>query len=320
LDISIVIPVYNGEETLDRCLQAVTTLDIPEGCNLEILLVNDGSTDRTLDIVADYPSVKIIDLKKNMGRIFARKTGAENAKYDNILFIDSRVKAESDLVVRIAEINYQPLLAGGIKHEKYRSDYDTFFYLIRRKIYFPYFPQSSFSKELYIDEKNFFKAPKGTTCFFVNKDLFLMSLPGTESKDTSDDTKIMHSIVFKSGKKILRHTDLVIEYNQRTGGNINSWIFHRGKIWADYYLSFINRYSVLFFLLTIVILFLLLTNFCKFFIVIVLLLFLSSLYLAENLKDFVITAKVLPLLSALFYSGSILKIISKFSKLIGVRK
>ncbi len=314
MDISVIIPVYNGEETLRSCLDASVNAEIPEDSQVEILLVNDGSTDKTLDIALEYPSVRVVDLKNNMGRIIARKTGAEAAVYENLLFIDSRVTVEKDILRKISEIDYQPLLAGGIKHEKYRSDYDTFFYLIRRKIYAPYFPQTKFSKELYISEDNFFKAPKGTTCFFVDKDLFLSTLPDSESKDTSDDTKIMKNIVFDKKTQILRHTDVKIDYNQRTGGNINSWIFHRGKIWADYYLSFINRYSILFILITVMILYLLFTNIAGFLVSVAVIYFLAALYLAENLKDFIIVMKIFPMLGMLFYSGAALKIISKSSR------
>jgi len=56
LDISIVIPVYNGEETIKLCLDAVLGLTIPVGMNIEILLINDGSTDKTKEIASSYPN------------------------------------------------------------------------------------------------------------------------------------------------------------------------------------------------------------------------------------------------------------------------
>lgn len=314
MDISVIIPVYNGEDTLRDCLDALVCAELPENSNTEILVINDGSTDATESIIDDYPDVKKINLDKNRGRIIARKTGAEKARYDKLLFVDSRVKVFNDILIRINEINYQPLLAGGIKHDKYRSEYDTFFYLVRRKIYSPYFPQSSFSKELYIDEKNFFKAPKGTTCFLINKDIFLSSLPDTDTKDTSDDTKIMKAIVFDKKIRILRHTDVKIDYNQRTGDNIKTWIFHRGKIWADYYLSFINRYSILYSLITFMIFYLVITD--PFLLILSILLFIlaASMYLSENVKDFIIVFKTLPKLSLYFYSGSLIKLFNKSFK------
>jgi glycosyltransferase involved in cell wall biosynthesis len=310
LNISIIIPVYNGEETLKLCLDAVTALRIPEGMNIEILLINDGSTDRTKEIASAYPDVNVIDLEKNMGRVIARKTGAEKAEYEDLLFVDARVEIREDALESILKINYSPLIAGGLNTDKYLSSYDTLFYLIRKKIYKPYYPQEKYSRELFIDENNFFKAPKGTTCFFVDRNLFLKALPGTDSKDTSDDTKIMHSIVFCHKMKILRHTDIALKYKQRTGSNIYSWIFHRGKIWADYYLSFINRYSVSFLILTTFLAAFIFMDVCLFLSGFAVFLLLTALYLSENLKDFIVILKIMPLLGILFYAGSLTKILS----------
>jgi hypothetical protein len=204
-------------------------------------------------------------------------------------------------------------MAGGIGVEKYRSDYETFFYLVRRKIYKPYYPQEKYSKELYIDEDNFFKAPKGTTCFFVKRKLFLNSLPDSKAKDTSDDTKVMHSIVFQNKTRILRHTDVAIKYHQRTETNIHSWIHHRGRIWADHYLSFVNRYSVLYALLNVLVLIFLIKNIFTALIFLFSLIIVLSVYLAENIKDFLIVFKTVPILSILFYIGTLEKVFKRMT-------
>ena len=73
MNISIVIPVYNGEETLERCLNCITNIVYPKR-SLDILLVNDGSTDNTLKIAEKYKTIRIINLEKNSGRIIARET------------------------------------------------------------------------------------------------------------------------------------------------------------------------------------------------------------------------------------------------------
>lgn len=311
MDISIVIPVYNGEETLKLCLDAITNLIIPEGCKLEILLINDGSTDRTKEIASGFPNIRIIDLEKNMGRVVARETGAKEAEFNDLLFVDARVEVSKNILEKLAELNYSPVMAGGLNDEKYKSDYETFFYLVRRKVYSPYYPQEKYLKELYIDKTNFFKAPKGTTCFFVTRELFLRSLPDSKAKDTSDDTKIMHAIVFKNNIKILRHTKVSIKYHQRTETNIHSWIHHRGRIWADHYLSFINKYSILYAFLSILILILVIKNIFYALLLILSLPVMISVYLAEEKKDFFIVIKTLPLLAVLFYVGTIEKLFKR---------
>lgn len=319
MDISIVIPVYNGEETLKLCLDAIQALIKPEGMNIEVLLINDGSTDKTKEIASSYPNVKIIDLEKNMGRVVARETGAIRAEYKDLLFVDARVEVSKEILVKLSELNYTPVIAGGLCDEKYKSDYETFFYLVRKKIYKPYYPQEKYSKELFIDEVNFFKAPKGTTCFFVKKELFLDSLPESKAKDTSDDTKIMHSIVFKNKTRILRHTEVAIKYHQRTETNIHSWIHHRGRIWADHYLSFVNKYSVFYSLVTLLAFILIVKNIMFALMFIFIFFILVSIYLSEEKKDFIIILKTLPPLAVLFYAGTLEKLykrlIGSFSKI-----
>ncbi len=315
MDISIVIPVYNGEETLKTCLDAVTALRIPEGMSIEILLINDGSTDRTREIAEGYPEVRVIDLEKNSGRIVARKTGAENAEYDDLLFVDARVEVFPDVLEKIAEINYQPLMAGSLNEEKYRSDYDTLLYLIRKKIYQPYYPQNLYGEFLWIDESNFFKAPKGTTCIFINRELFLTSIPEEKSKDTSDDTKILRCIVYRKKIKILRHTGISIKYKQRIGSNIFSWIQHRGRIWADHYLSFFNGYSITYAIITLFAFLILFSSPANFIFFIILFFVSVSIYLSENARDFLIVLKILPFLSICFYAGSLEKIFKKIFRI-----
>ena len=65
--VNIIIPIYNGELYLERCLESVLKQSYT---NIEVILVNDGSTDHSLDICNQYRSrdsrIKIID-KSNSG-------------------------------------------------------------------------------------------------------------------------------------------------------------------------------------------------------------------------------------------------------------
>ncbi|MCT4542600.1 MAG: glycosyltransferase [Vallitalea sp.] len=89
IDISIVIPVYNVEKYLHRCICSVLKQTF---ANYEIILVDDGSTDNSGSICDEYKRkdsrIKVIH-KKNRGLSAARNTGIENAKSEFITFIDS---------------------------------------------------------------------------------------------------------------------------------------------------------------------------------------------------------------------------------------
>ena len=317
LKISIVIPVFNGEETISLCLDAVVNLSLTDDVLYEILVINDGSTDSTQKILDSYENIdnlSIFNFDSNSGRLVAREIGAQKSKYENILFIDSRIIVSKDILLKLKDIDYSPIMAGDLGEDKYNSDYDTLFYLIRKKIYKPYYPQDENLKELWIDKKNFLSSPKGTGCFLIEKELFLKSLPDSKDKETSDDTKIMKNIVFKLNKKLLRHYDVKIKYLQRQDtGNIYGWINHRGKLWADYYLTFFNKYSVIYYVFSILMILFLLFKTYLFVILGLLSIVAVSGYLAENKKDFKLIITLLPNLLLRFYLGTIQKQFSKIS-------
>ena len=85
--ISVVIPIYNGESHIKRCLDSL----LAASGILEIIAINDGSTDGTSDILSEYaakyPVLKVIN-KSNAGAAQARKTGIEIAKGKYIGFVD----------------------------------------------------------------------------------------------------------------------------------------------------------------------------------------------------------------------------------------
>ena len=87
--ISIIIPVYNTEQYLDMCLTSVCNQTYT---NLEIIVVNDGSSDCSLDIInkyAEQDSRIIVINKKNQGLSSARNSGLERANGEYIIFLDS---------------------------------------------------------------------------------------------------------------------------------------------------------------------------------------------------------------------------------------
>jgi len=89
IKISIIIPVYNVEKYLEQCLNSVVNQTLKD---IEIICVNDGSTDNSKDILNEYAEkdsrIVIID-KKNAGLGAARNTGMEHVNGEYILFLDS---------------------------------------------------------------------------------------------------------------------------------------------------------------------------------------------------------------------------------------
>jgi glycosyltransferase involved in cell wall biosynthesis len=86
--ISIIMPCYNTGEYLHRSLPSCLNQTLQD---IEILCVNDGSTDNTAEILQEYASkdsrIKIIT-QKNQGTLLARKRGIENANGEYCMFLD----------------------------------------------------------------------------------------------------------------------------------------------------------------------------------------------------------------------------------------
>jgi glycosyltransferase involved in cell wall biosynthesis len=82
---SIIIPTFNGAARIGNCLDAL--LKQMAGRDADILVVNDGSTDNTADVVARYSSVRLIN-QSNAGPAVARNRGALEARGTIILFTD----------------------------------------------------------------------------------------------------------------------------------------------------------------------------------------------------------------------------------------
>lgn len=95
--ISIIIPVFNVEKYLNECIDSVIKQTLDE---IEIIVVNDGSTDASIKIIEEYRdklnNVKIID-KKNEGVSIARNIGIDNSTGEYLMFLDSDDYLEPDM-------------------------------------------------------------------------------------------------------------------------------------------------------------------------------------------------------------------------------
>ena len=88
--VSVIIPIYNTEKYLKRCLDSVCNQTLSD---IEIICINDCSTDNSLEILREYSAkderVKVIDFKKNKGAAVARNIGIDEAQGEYIGFVDS---------------------------------------------------------------------------------------------------------------------------------------------------------------------------------------------------------------------------------------
>lgn len=90
--ISFVIPVYNEEESLGLLYEKIMQ-NIPSGCDAEIVFVNDGSTDRSVEVIKEMNAkdkrVHLISFRKNFGKALALESGFRNVHGEIVITMDA---------------------------------------------------------------------------------------------------------------------------------------------------------------------------------------------------------------------------------------
>jgi len=95
--VSAIVPVYNEEKTISKVVDTLLKNNLID----EIICINDGSTDKSIDALKEFEGkVEIVDLKKNYGKGFALSVGISKAKGEIVAFIDADLTNLSDDHIR----------------------------------------------------------------------------------------------------------------------------------------------------------------------------------------------------------------------------
>ena len=104
--ISIIIPAYNEEESIPYLIERIDSLmNEMNNYDFEILFVNDGSKDRTIDIIKEHRNKDkrycYVDLSRNFGKEIAMIAGLDYAKGDAVIFIDADLQDPPELIPKL---------------------------------------------------------------------------------------------------------------------------------------------------------------------------------------------------------------------------
>lgn len=106
--ISVILPVYNAEKTLSRCIESILNQEFTD---FELIIINDGSNDFSLSICENYAAqdsrIKIIS-KQNYGVSSARNLGLENVRGKYICFVDADDWVEKEYLSAFFRTNKNP--------------------------------------------------------------------------------------------------------------------------------------------------------------------------------------------------------------------
>jgi glycosyltransferase involved in cell wall biosynthesis len=195
--ISVIVPFYNAERTLGKCLSSIFGSDSEV---LEVIAVDDRSTDSSLDIVRTFSCKVLRSCKK--GESFARNTGIDQAQGELIVFIDADIILEKDTLTKIR------------RHFAGESEVDAVTGLLSKK----HFNKDFFSiyKNLYMNYI-FMNMPDRVT--FLYGSIFVVTKEAIESFDTSrilltPDTELGIRLN-KKGKKIILDKDIKVIHQKK---------------------------------------------------------------------------------------------------------
>jgi glycosyltransferase involved in cell wall biosynthesis len=100
LDLSVVVPLFNEEESLPELNAWIKRVVEPAGLSYEVIYVNDGSRDQSLEVLEDLaasdPCVKVISFQKNYGKSAALQVGFEHTKGNVVITMDADLQDSPD--------------------------------------------------------------------------------------------------------------------------------------------------------------------------------------------------------------------------------
>ena len=122
IEISVVVPVYNEEENLPVLIPKLTEVLERLGCCFEIIFVDDGSSDGSQGILRErasqYPSLRVLRLRKNRGLSTALVAGMREARGEKIVTLDSDLQNDPADIPKLLEYLDRYDMATGWRHKR----------------------------------------------------------------------------------------------------------------------------------------------------------------------------------------------------------
>jgi GT2 family glycosyltransferase len=242
--LSVVIPVYNESTWIRSCIEALTASAGEAGLPLDVVVVDDGSTDRTPEVLRELAAEHGIHVvtQPNAGRLAARAAGLDQARHEWVLLLDSRVIADRRSLPWIrSAIAEHPERIVWCGHVDVETDGNVFaaFWSGLVKIGWRRYTADPRLVSFGVDEFDAF--PKGTGCLLIPRALLDEAGQGFESlyEDrnlSSDDTRLLRQVAGHT--RIWLTPDFRFRYHGKQGarGFVRQAYF-RGTTFVDGYLG-----------------------------------------------------------------------------------
>jgi hypothetical protein len=250
--LSIVIPVFNGEGWIGRCIEHLARAVQRAGIErAELIVVDDGSTDGTVSEVQNAPwpvEPEVVVLsQRNQGRLAARTSGLEVATGEMVLFIDTRVFLDVEALAYVMPLLRDSSSRVWTAHTVANTDLSPiagFWQAIEHVAWRRYWKSP---RRLTFGLTDFDYYPKGTTALLAPRealvDAFANYTPTVDDLHISnDDTAVLRWVAERHGISIAPGYSCV--YNSRT--TLRAFLQHarhRGAVLIDGYLRPGARFS-----------------------------------------------------------------------------
>ncbi|WP_175559192.1 glycosyltransferase family 2 protein [Sanguibacter gelidistatuariae] len=242
--LSVVIPVYNEEAWIRRSVAAVLAAGETAGIDLDIVVVDDGSTDSTAQVIDELaidPRVRRVS-QTNAGRMAARVTGAQTAIRSHLLLLDARVIVGTDSLRWMADSwdTYPDasVWCGHVDIETRGNPVAAFWSGLTKVGWRRYM---SNPRVVSFGADDFDQFPKGTTALLLERDYFLELAGAFESlfdqqRLSSDDTRLLRQAAGE--RRIWLSPQFSFDYHGKTGvGGLRKQAYFRGTTFVDSYLG-----------------------------------------------------------------------------------
>lgn len=241
--LSVVIPSYNSAHWLPSTLKALAAAVRVAEITLEVVVVDDGSTDDTRAVLESmrtgFPGELEVLSQSNSGRFLARWAGLQRARSDTVLLLDSRVLLAPEALRNYVDAHRadpQQSAWNGYVITDPASPLVGLFWEVPTRVFWGGFLRSP--RPFYLTRDTFDSAPKGTGLFIARKDdleaAFLSSWPTGDARLVSDDTKILRHIAEASSIRL--EPGIAATYRPRT--TVRGFVRHsfdRGTLFVDSY-------------------------------------------------------------------------------------
>ncbi len=233
MKISVIVPVYNTEKYLERCLDSIINQSYK---NIEIIIVNDCSTDRSEEIIKNYlgknENMHYIKNNKNSGAGYARNVGIKRASGDLLSFVDSDDWLSIDYYKHMIECmtrDNTDIVVSGITNQAYDKFPETRYHYQEDNIISSTFALKLLCRTNY---NSYYITPIVNNKLY-KKELIMNSIAFNDSSYFEDN--IFTFILLMQNNRISISSDSMYYYFDRTGSITRSFSF---KHIDDFFLAF----------------------------------------------------------------------------------